>query len=58
MPGYELIDDKEFHQITDIFKKSKTLFRMGFEKNRKGIYKVKDFERTDRKTNITGRSNP
>jgi len=45
MPGYELIDDKEFHQITDIFKKSKTLFRMGFEKNRKGIYKVKDFEK-------------
>ena len=39
MPGYELIDNKEFLEISDIFKKSKTLFRMGFEKQRKGIFK-------------------
>ena len=44
MPGYELIDNKEFKQITQVFKKSKTLFRMGFDKQRKGIYKVNDFE--------------
>lgn len=45
MPGYELIDQKEFKEVGELFKKSKTLFRMGFEKNRKGIYKVKDFEK-------------
>ena len=44
MPGYELIDNKEFLEISDIFKKSKTLFRMGFEKQRKGIFKVNKFE--------------
>lgn len=45
MPGYELIDNKEFSQITEIFKKSKTLFRMGFENQRKGIFKVSEFEK-------------
>ena len=45
MPGYELINREEFKEISEIFKKSKTLFRMGFEKNRKGVYKVKDFEK-------------
>ncbi len=45
MPGYEVIDNKEFKQISQIFKKSKTLFRMGFDKQRKGIYKVKEFEK-------------
>ena len=44
MPGYELIDNKEFKQVTQVFKKSKTLFRMGFDKQRKGVYKVNDFE--------------
>ena len=43
MPGYELIDNKEFSEISEIFKKSKTLFRMGFEKQRKGIFKVEEF---------------
>ena len=37
MPGYELIDKKEFEQVSEIFRKSKTLFRMGFDKQRKGI---------------------
>ena len=45
MPGYELIDQKEYKQISTIFKKSKTLFRMGFEKQRKGIFKVVEFEK-------------
>ena len=44
MPGYELIDNQEFKQVSEIFKKSKTLFRMGFEKTRKNIFKVRDFE--------------
>tara|TARA_Y100000590_G_scaffold470736_1_gene669014 strand:- start:10015 stop:11172 length:1158 start_codon:yes stop_codon:yes gene_type:complete len=44
MPGYELIDRKEFNEVSDIFRKNKILFRMGFEKIRKGIYKVKKFE--------------
>ena len=45
MPGYELINQKEYQQISTIFKKSKTLFRMGFEKQRKGIFKVNEFEK-------------
>ena len=45
MPGYELLDKKEFSQVSDVFLKSKTLFRMGFESQRKGIFKVKEFER-------------
>ena len=44
MPGYELIDNKEFTQVSEVFKKSKTLFRMGFDKQRKGIFKVQEFE--------------
>ncbi len=44
MPGYELLDKKEFSQVSDVFLKSKTLFRMGFESQRKGIFKVKEFE--------------
>ena len=43
MPGYELLDKKEFSQVSDVFLKSKTLFRMGFESQRKGIFKVKEF---------------
>ena len=45
MPGYEVLGGSEFREIKDIFKKSKTLFRMGFEKQRKGIYKVAKFEK-------------
>ena len=44
MPGYEVINNSEFKEISDVFKKSKVLFRMGFEKLRRGIYKVKKFE--------------
>ena len=45
MPGYEVIDKKELYQCEDILKKSKTFFRMGFEKQRKGIFKVLEFEK-------------
>ena len=45
MPGYEIIDKKEFEQVSEIFKKSKTLFRMGFDLQRKGIFKVQEFEK-------------
>ena len=44
MPGYEILDKEEFKQVSEVFKKSKTLFRMGFDKQRKGIFKVRDFE--------------
>ena len=46
MPGYEIIDKKELLQVSEIFTKSKTLFRMGFEKQRRGIFKVKEFEKS------------
>ena len=45
MPGYELIDKQELYQCEDILKKSKTFFRMGFEKTRNGIFKVLEFEK-------------
>ena len=45
MPGYELIDKSEFKEISEIFKKSKILCRMGFDKLRKGVYKVQVFEK-------------
>ena len=45
MPGYELIGNEELKEISQIFKKSKTLAKMGFEQSRKNIYKVKDFEK-------------
>jgi 8-amino-3,8-dideoxy-alpha-D-manno-octulosonate transaminase len=44
MPGYELIDESEFKEIAEVFKKSKILCRMGFDKFRKEVYKVKTFE--------------
>lgn len=45
MPGYELIDNKEYLECRDVLKKSKTFFRMGFDKQRKGIFKVSLFEK-------------
>lgn len=44
MPGYELIGNQEFKEVSELFRKSKTLFRMGFENIRKNIFKVKKFE--------------
>ena len=40
MPGYELIGKEELKEVSQLFKKSKTLSRMGFEKKMKNIYKV------------------
>lgn len=45
MPGYELINKKEYQECRDVLLKSKTFFRMGFEKQRKNIYKVIQFEK-------------
>ena len=45
MPGYELLGKEEYKEISQIFKKSKTLFRMGFDNIRKNIFKVEDFEK-------------
>ena len=45
MPGYELINKKEYLECKEVLLKSKTFFRMGFEKNRKNIYKVAEFEK-------------
>ena len=45
MPGFELIGKEEYSQVSQLFKKSKTLFRMGFENIRKGIFKVDEFEK-------------
>ena len=45
MPGYELIDKSEFKEISEVFKKSKILCRMGFDKLRSGVYKVQTFEK-------------
>jgi len=45
MPGYELIGKEELKEVSQLFKKSKTLSRMGFDKKRKNIYKVIEFEK-------------
>lgn len=45
MPGFELIDDKEFLEVKEVFEKSKILFRHGFENLRNDVYKVRDFEK-------------
>ncbi len=44
MPGFELIGNEEFEQVKEVFEKSRVLFRHGFEKQRNGVYKVRDFE--------------
>ncbi len=46
MPGFELIGQEELDQITEIFDKSKILFRHSFDNLRNGVYKVRDFEDT------------
>lgn len=44
MPGFELIGAEEFAQVSDVFEKSRILFRHGFDGLRNGVYKVRDFE--------------
>jgi 8-amino-3,8-dideoxy-alpha-D-manno-octulosonate transaminase len=43
MPGFELIGDKEREQVNDVLDTG-ILFRYEFPNERKGIYKVKEFE--------------
>jgi 8-amino-3,8-dideoxy-alpha-D-manno-octulosonate transaminase len=43
MPGYEIIDDEEKKEILDVLSR-KVLLRYEFDKDRKGIYKVAEFE--------------
>ena len=45
MPGFELIGKKELSELSILFKKSKTLSRMGFENKRQNIFKVAEFEK-------------
>lgn len=44
MPGYELIGEEEKNALVEVFERNGILFRYGFDKERKGIYKVKEFE--------------
>lgn len=43
MPGYEIFGDEEKKEIADVLGTG-VLFRYGFEEQRKGMYKVKEFE--------------
>lgn len=45
MPGFELIGREEKDAVNEVFDKSGILMRHSFEKERKGIYKVDEFER-------------
>lgn len=44
MPGYELMGQEELAEIQDIFDHGAVLFRHGFDAQRQGRYKVKEFE--------------
>ena len=44
MPGYEVIGNEELAQIREIFDSGGILFRHGFDEQRRGCYKVKEFE--------------
>ena len=44
MPGYEVIGNEELAQIKEIFDSGGILFRHGFDEQRRGCYKVKEFE--------------
>jgi 8-amino-3,8-dideoxy-alpha-D-manno-octulosonate transaminase len=44
LPGYELVGKEELDEITDIFDHGAVLFRHGFDVQRGGVYKVRDFE--------------
>ena len=50
MPGNELIDNKELDEIKKIFKQSDgVLFAHGFDKRRKNIFRVRNFEKALKK---------
>lgn len=45
MPGYELIGKEEKEAIIELFEQSGVLFAHGFDKQRGGTYKVREFEK-------------
>ena len=44
MPGFEIIDSKEFSRLKKIFQAEKVFFRYGFENIRKNQFFVEKFE--------------
>jgi len=44
MPGYEIIGQEERDEVLDVLSRN-MLFRYGFDAQRKGIFKVKEFEK-------------
>ena len=44
MPGFEIIDSKEFSRLKKIFQAEKVFFRYGFENIRKNQFFVERFE--------------
>ena len=44
MPGFELIGEDEFREVTNVFENGGILFRNGFTDKRNDSYKVRDFE--------------
>ena len=51
MPGYELIDNKEFKQISDVFKKVKHCLEWDLISKGKAFFKVNEFEKFAKKVN-------
>lgn len=44
MPGYEILGEEEKQEVLDVFERG-VLFRYEFDEQRKGIYKVAEFEK-------------
>jgi len=44
MPGFEVIGKEEQNEVNEVFDKSKVLFRHGWDAQRNGIFKVREFE--------------
>jgi len=45
MPGFEVIGEEEFREVSKVFEAGGVLFRHGFDGLRNDCYKVKEFER-------------
>lgn len=45
MPGFEVIGEEELAEVVSIFASGGVLFRQGFDAQRGGVFKVRDFER-------------
>lgn len=44
MPGFEAIGEEEKIEVNDVFESGNILFRHGWDAQRNGVYKVKEFE--------------